>query len=1119
LNSAHYYRLLAEKAWPHTDGTSRTDSRINQFNWRDRPHYGNQYAELGSHGGPSIAQDGFPSAGWITNGSQSFLNWGIADSNHFHWYGLPTYYFMTGDETMREAMLPLKDYYLNPDTQQGGNGNGGLVISRDLGIAMMGSARFYELLQGIGDADANSVLAMGQSNYANKVKTDPCVSGYPAGCSDLSTTGISRVRGIYIGNGGIGWCPYLTGPYNRMAQPFENSILIEGMLELRRLSGPGWGEYKSSLDLAYGLSQWSLIEGYNDNGTTSLQGSCDANGYCLYNGFRYMVQADVANICPSSTALQAGLTQIGGNIYDGYTLTSPLQGTWMNFYAQYLATGKTDWLRKFKLAMSQVAYHQAGWPSDFGSYQIGTLIDAINHPTTAVLNDVAFSVQDGGSGNYTLTWTVPAGVNGYRIKWSPKTIAPSAGLLNFDNLSSNSFGLSPATYSTWFAANNVNEPIPATAGTVQSIIISTGTAGLTAANFSVKSYGGVGVVTGPPANLLIISGAGQSGTVGQALGSAFTVKVTDAGGNPVSGVAVVFAVTGGGGTLSATSTVTDSLGQAYSTLTLGPSSGVNTVTATSGTLAGSPVTFTATGTTVSATTITMISGNGQTGATGQALASAFTVKVTSTSGAPVSGVAVTFAVTGGQGTLSATNTVTDSLGQAYSTLTLGPSAAVNTVMATSGTLAGSPVTFTATATATVLPALSWTIQTPGSVWPSSNAYLSIHYDPVSQQTFFYVAGQGTSTIYSSDVYFFNSSNNAFTRLGGNGTGVLSYDNYASDATVDTATWPGDRHPYAQMAVDTKRNVLWLYGGVSGGNIRADMYYLTLNADITQDKWNRVTTAHFPGSGVESGMVYDPDDDVLFVYGYDGGAGNHNNWVYCRTVENPTPGTPTAAQRAAGCVNPDDWSEVTVAGGAQPPGWSAVGMVYDTLNKKIIHYGGVNSYGPQNQTWAYDVPTKTWTRKCSGTCTPPPLSGDDEPYPAMAYNSNTHKLIYHLTTGAGAPSDWQYDLAADIWAPLPSSGTGAKVKQALAYDAKNNLVIGWNEGYSPDLWLGTLGSSSPSPCDLNRDGRVNVLDVQLAVLQTSGTCTTADLNGDGVCDSVDVKRFVTAALNGTCQTGR
>jgi hypothetical protein len=57
----------------------------------------------------------------------------------------------------------------------------------------------------------------------------------------------------------------------------------------------------------------------------------------------------------------------------------------------------------------------------------------------------------------------------------------------------------------------------------------------------------------------------------------------------------------------------------------------------------------------------------------------------------------------------------------------------------------------------------------------------------------------------------------------------------------------------------------------------------------------------------------------------------------------------------------------------------------------------------------------------------------------------------------------------------------------------------------------------SPCDLNLDGQVNVLDVQIVAVQAAKGCGTADLNHDGRCDQTDQQIVVNAALGGGCQT--
>ena len=102
--------------------------------------------------------------------------------------------------------------------------------------------------------------------------------------------------------------------------------------------------------------------------------------------------------------------------------------------------------------------------------------------------------------------------------------------------------------------------------------------------------------------------------------------------------------------------------------------------------------------------LTKVSGDAQDGALSTALANPFVVEVRA-GGTPFAGVPVTFAVTAGSGTLSATSTATDATGRAQTTLTLGPTAVTNTVTATV-THDGKTLTQTFTATANVPPAFT-----------------------------------------------------------------------------------------------------------------------------------------------------------------------------------------------------------------------------------------------------------------------------------------------------------------------------------------------------------------------------------------------------------------------------
>src|SRR5882724_6455225 len=115
--------------------------------------------------------------------------------------------------------------------------------------------------------------------------------------------------------------------------------------------------------------------------------------------------------------------------------------------------------------------------------------------------------------------------------------------------------------------------------------------------------------------------------------------------------------------------------------------------------------------------IALVSGNSQAGPAGQALGQPLVVRVTSSSGAGVAGVAgvaVSWTTTAGGGSLSAATATTAANGQASVTWTLGTTAGTsnNTATASASGLAGSPVTFSATATPNAT--ISGTISLTGS---------------------------------------------------------------------------------------------------------------------------------------------------------------------------------------------------------------------------------------------------------------------------------------------------------------------------------------------------------------------------------------------------------------------
>ena len=92
--------------------------------------------------------------------------------------------------------------------------------------------------------------------------------------------------------------------------------------------------------------------------------------------------------------------------------------------------------------------------------------------------------------------------------------------------------------------------------------------------------------------LTIVSGDQQTTTVGVALANPLVVRVNDQNGSGLSGVSVAWAIASGTGTLSATSSTTDTNGETQVTYTPGTDAGAVSITATVSGLTA--VTFTAT---------------------------------------------------------------------------------------------------------------------------------------------------------------------------------------------------------------------------------------------------------------------------------------------------------------------------------------------------------------------------------------------------------------------------------------------------------------------------------------------------------------------------------------------
>ena len=219
---------------------------------------------------------------------------------------------------------------------------------------------------------------------------------------------------------------------------------------------------------------------------------------------------------------------------------------------------------------------------------------------------------------------------------------------------------------------------------------------------------------GAPTALIVTSGDGQSGIAGSPLPADLVVTLTDQVGRPVVGQSVVFTVASGSGTVAPGSATTDSAGHAATHWTLGPEAGAQSVTAAldgSTTLAA---TFHATADPGGGARIEVDAGEGQTATVGAPLPNPLVVRAFDEHGNPAAGVDVHWSA-GSGGSVDPATSTTGADGRASAEWTLGAGAGSQTALASADGLAGSPVTFTATAAVGAAGRLSITQQ------PSSSA--------------------------------------------------------------------------------------------------------------------------------------------------------------------------------------------------------------------------------------------------------------------------------------------------------------------------------------------------------------------------------------------------------------
>ena len=351
------------------------------------------------------------------------------------------------------------------------------------------------------------------------------------------------------------------------------------------------------------------------------------------------------------------VTDAGGNPVSGVSVTFavasgggstvPASGSSVSTNASGLAT-LTSWTLGTTAGANSVTATAAGLtgsPVTFnatGTVGAPTQLVLVTPPSSTVTSGAAFAAQpvlELRDANSNVVTTSSLAVTAARASGSATlggtlTVNAVNGVATFTNLSFG--GLGTGAHTIEFTTTS-----PALSQTSSTITVNAGAASAISA----------------------VSTTTQSAPAGTAVTAPPSVRVTDAGGNPVSGVSVTFAVASGGGSTnpaSGSSVSTNASGLATLTSwTLGTTAGANSVTATAAGLTGSPVTFNATGTVGTPTQLVITSQPSSTATSGAAFAAQPVLELRDANGNVVttSTLAVTAARASGSATLGGTVTV------------------------------------------------------------------------------------------------------------------------------------------------------------------------------------------------------------------------------------------------------------------------------------------------------------------------------------------------------------------------------------------------------------------------------------------------------------------------------
>jgi hypothetical protein len=208
--------------------------------------------------------------------------------------------------------------------------------------------------------------------------------------------------------------------------------------------------------------------------------------------------------------------------------------------------------------------------------------------------------------------------------------------------------------------------------------------------------------------------------------------------------------------------------------------------------------------------------------------------------------------------------------------------------------------------------------------------------------------------------------------------------------VETEFNPGVHYTH-EMSYDAAENVVVLFGGFDETSMTSDETWIF---NCTSRDWIELTPSEVPLSRYGHAMIY--DDSISKTILCCGNTDSHGHQDDTWTFD----------------VSTNTWSEITTDGNPDNLKWPS--MVYDSINKKSILFGGQIGNSEVNGTFSYDAQTSNWTRM------EPEVAPGGRIVAGFAFDSNFGvSILYGGMTEQGVPYDdtWSYCYSTNTWTDL------------------------------------------------------------------------------------------------------